>query len=44
MTRRNVAVRKSNDNIDQRSKIFFLMACIEGDDVLTFLILGPILN
>ena len=57
MTRRNnVAMRESNDNIDQKNmviiwisfadelKYFFLITCVKEDDVLTFLKLGSILD
>ena len=48
-------MRESNDNINHKMvitwisfadevKYFFLIACIKEDDVLTFLILGPILD
>ena len=54
--RNNVAVRESKDNIDHKKmvmtwisfadevKIFFLIACTKEGDVLTFLILRPILD
>ena len=55
MTRKNnVAMRESNDNIDHKMVItlisftgevkYFLIACIKEEDVLTFLMLGPILD
>ena len=56
MTRRNnVALRESHNNIDHKMVItwisfadevrcFFLKAYIKKDDVLTFFILGPILD
>ena len=55
-SKNNAAMRESNDNIDHKNvviiwicfadevKKIFLMACIKEDDVLTFLILGSILD
>ena len=56
MTRRsNVAMRELNDNMDHKNMVitwinfadelnFFLIACIKEEDVVTFLVLGPVLN